>query len=300
MNKNKWIAVIVVLIVIIGALAGYLIGKDGKSEESSAEDLFPKIQDIAGAPKIECVGLEGKIELAAQLNKEHWENIGALSLEVKVKNTTDPGQTLLKATLIKTIFDKSGAAIGLKNTLAADVLNLKPGEVKTINLDMISVNAGNIGKVELLFRDDYQFAEPTVSPAPTTSTPSAATTQPAGNTYTTAPKNPQTPGEVLVAFYFLINDGKYLDAARLIEKVEPEIEAGKVSESDAAADLSKIVPGEIKSIQVEHVDVGKRDSDGSDFANVIIKVSFKGGLEEEYDLSLNKENNKWKIALSNF
>lgn len=294
-KKCLWIIAVVVVLATIGIV---VVVSQNNSEKKAAEELFPKIQEIVSAPEIKTIGVDG-LQISADLNKEHFERLGALSLVVKVKNTSD--KVLQKAVMAKTLFDKSGAAIGLKNTQAADVPQLKPGEIHTANLDMISANAQSIGRIEIFFREVVWAGAP-VSVASTTTPNQVAPSILVGGNYNTLnyPQNPQNPEEVVAAFYFLLNEKRYLAAARLIEKAEPLIESGKITEKQIAADLGKFFqPGDLVSIKTELASIYKT-AEGVDKAQVGITLYFKDGKNMHTTPSLVQENGKWKIGSSNF
>ena len=101
-------------------MAAFFLGKGGfKSEEEKlTEDLFPKLEEMGSMPELKYVPVpeaEEKLQVAAQVNKDHWERLGALSVEVKVKNVSD--QTLLRSVVIRTLFDKSGKVVGVKTRM---------------------------------------------------------------------------------------------------------------------------------------------------------------------------------------
>lgn len=238
--KNKKLILIGIVVVLVVGIAAYFIGKGGKSSEE--DQLMPKIQSVSSAPKIEVIGVEG-LQMTVELNKEHWERVDALSLVVKVKNTG--GKTLQRVVITQSLYDKGGGVITQKSMIG-EVTQLKPGETATKNLDMIAINAGEkIGKVEMGFREVVWAAATTSVPTASTPKPTASPKPtetpitPVAGTYNASnyPKNPVEPGEVLAAFYFLLKEGKYLDAARLVEGMEPLIESGKIKEADVKREL---------------------------------------------------------------
>lgn len=306
MNKKKWIAVIVILVLIVTGVVSYLAVFKGEGKEPSAEDLFPKIQEVSSVPRLKATGEIG-LQLAAQINQDHWERIGALSVVVKVKNVSD--KTLQKAIVVKTLFDGTGAAIGIKNTQATDVSQLKPGEVFTANLDMLSVNSGSISKVEFSFKQgSVVWVAAHFSPTPTP--PNVITNQPRTSigevsySISNYPKDPKLPEEVVVAFFFLLKEKKYLDAARLIEKVEQLIQEGKVDEKLATVSLGEVVvlrdSDSINSIKIENVYIGPRSSTGKIIARVEVAGYSDGIKKDSTQLSLVNESGKWKMEANNF
>jgi hypothetical protein len=294
---KKWILILVIGLFAVG-LVGYLAGRGGfKSDEQKLEDtLLPKQQSIKSAPNLKYMPnpSAGGLQVEAQLNKDHWERIGAVSLLVKVRNNS--GRALNSANFAITQISKSGSVVGFANgTIAGgQIYNLRPGETATLTLDMIIVSGTeNIGRIEYSLKD--VFFSNAVSPPPTQIPPPVANE---GKLYYQAPSNPQTPEEVVAAFYFLLNNKKYIEAAKLLEGVEQAIKDGRVTEKQIVDEIPKFAPfgpGELQSIKV--IESWQQDS----YARVKIKLFSRGGQEiETGSMSLNKENGRWRLKSSNF
>lgn len=293
MNK-KWILVIVVLILAVAGLVGYIVGRGGSNGEE--QRLFPKIEEMGSLPKLTYVEppeAKDKLRVEAQVGKEHWEKIGALSLVAKVENKTKD-QTLVKAVFIYTLIDKSGKVIGLKDMAAgAGFNNIKPGEVGTLNLDMLVVaNAERISRVEYSLRD-IKFAvltTPTIPATPTPTPPTATATQPAEqNVYTVAPKNPKEPAEIVAAFGFLCDQGKYDEATKLVT-------GNFLKEGDPRQTWSRISNGK-KLTKMVVIDKGPKHTIGlaSNLFDLEVRFCFEGGQTFDSNPWLIKESGVWKL-----
>lgn len=291
MNK-KWKVIAAVVVVVVIAVACLFIFQNNSNneEEITEEDLFPQIQEIESAPEIEVSGEDG-LQLSCQINKEHWENLGALSLLVTIKNTSD--EKLIRAALTQTLFNKNGAVIGFEGAKVADVPAILPGEKTVINLDMISATPDSIGKVEISFREGTIVWEESSPPEVNSSGKESE-----GEGNTAYVENPKEPDEVVAAFYFLLFEEKYLEAGRLIEQAEAKIDAGELTEGDIEGELGSIRRlGVLEGIETESVSYSINNKDT---ANVTVILSFEGGKKEPFCLEVVKEDGKWKIALSNF
>lgn len=225
--KKKWIVVIVLVIVAVG-IAGYFIGQGGlKSEEEKITDeLFPKVEDVSSAPDLKYVEpseAQGKLQVAAQLNKEHWEQLQTLSLEVRIKNNTD--QKLVKTIVTYTIIDKSGQVIGSRDAygVGSGVSNIAPGEVGTANLEMLfsGPRLKEVARVEYSLRDIQFASSPEEAEKPKeTKTPEDSEEKQEEPTeegiYYAAPQDPKTAEEAVVAFAFLCDQERYEEAEEFL------------------------------------------------------------------------------------
>lgn len=156
---------ILVLMAVLLVAIGVMIVGCKSEEEKSKEELFPKIEEMGAMPAIEYVEppeAKGKLQVQAKIDKEHWERLGALSVEVKVKNVSK--QILLKAIVTHSLEFKSGQTTHWDYGVGSTVAHLPPGEIGTADLSMLVLsNAQTVRRVRISLKD-ILFEGETVSP----------------------------------------------------------------------------------------------------------------------------------------
>lgn len=289
--KKKWIIVGLILVLVIG-VAVYLIAQGSKTdEEKTAEELFPKIEDISSAPDLKYIEPEeakGKLQVEAQLNKEHWEQLRTLSIEVRIKNKTD--QLLLRAVVIHTIIDKSGNAI-VRNAygVGSEVTNVGPGEVGTANLEMLISGSSlkGIDRVEYSLRD-IGFASP---PAQIEEPEQKEEPEQVEEPKETAPPS-MTPEEVVRKWYDLMKKGKFSEA---IELYTPDRRGEIESLGGAKAFEEEWQKRSVIRLEIERTEV---DEFGT---SVDVIFDWSDGVTEDHsDFNFVKINGQWKIEDESF
>lgn len=291
---KKWLLFSLVFIIVVsGASAGCK-----SEEEKAAEELFPKMEEMGSVPDLKYIeppGVAGRLEVAAQVNKEHWERLGTLSIEVKVKNISN--QTLLRAIVIRTLFDKSGSVMGTRDAygVGSEITRLNPGEVTTADLSMLVVsNAEKVSLVEYSLKDII-FAEESAS-APSEKPESNEPEKTEGVSVNSAfeySESPETPEEIVRAFYGLTFDGKYSEAEKLCTQ-----HALRGFQDDGGLERCfkrNLIP-EFKGRQVIDIKV-KLDIEGDRARTTdFIEWYFDDGTTESFcTLHLVKVDGEWKV-----
>lgn len=307
--KKKWIIIVAVFLVLAVAGSVYFVGGGSKNEEATAEELFPKMEEMGSMPGLKYVPVpeaEGKLQLDAQVNKEHWERLGTLSIEVKVKNISD--QMLLRVLVTHTLFDKSDNVMGTRNAygVGSEITRLNPGEVGTADLSMLVVsNAEQISRVEYSLKD-VLFAEGSaIVQEPVEEKPTEEPVSEEGSSYTILeyPQSPKEPKDVVLAFFGYINDGEYEKAVVLTtgakNATKEEIKA-RTAELKMAMDEMWFQGKKLADITLgESIEVTTPEREIFRFKGIILQ--FTDGTTKEASAvadKLIKENGQWRIVIS--
>ena len=300
MKNKKWMFVGLAVLIIIGIVGFLTLGPKSDEEKirEAEEEMFPKMDvgSVPGLTYIEPAEAKGKLQVSAQVNKEHWERIGAFSVQVEVKNKTD--NTLLRAVVTHTLIDKSGNVIGMKNSsgVGSEINNIKPGESGTANLEMLVVSekTKDIGRLEYSLKNIQFSGEATTAPAPTPEKPEPEEIKPEdtepeeSNVYTASnyPRDPQTPEGSLAAFFFLCNKGDYTAAEIFCTE-------GFIDENGSVKAIWSRVSGGALLSKIE-ITEGRTYEDRGEASRDII-LHFEDNSTFSGNPSLEKEDGIWKI-----
>ena len=105
----------------------------------------------------------------------------------------------------------------------------------------------------------------------------------------------KSPGEVVKAFYFAANAGKYSEAEQMLS--EDARRAMKGDLGQLAGGFKGICDKNTKDGTIAKVEVEKEDVRGEG-ATVVVKVVFKDGSTKDEDKnSLIKEKGSWKLTI---
>jgi hypothetical protein len=184
-----------------------------------------------------------------------------------------------------------------------DNISIEPNETKDLFLRFWDVPE-DVEELELIYAKpkteggetrvsiplEVEEAEPTEpeEATPTAQEPSEPEETHEGNVYTSAPENPQTPGEVVAAFYFLFNENRGEEVEKYIttdsfEKIRSSISKGEEYFDDYP--LQKIL---IK---------GEEEKENTAKVQFVAYVTGEGATEEMTAL-LVKEKEEWKLDFS--
>lgn len=272
MKKSILIGLVLVVVLIGGVLIG-LSFNDGNGEPSG--EITERI-DVPGGNGIKIISrLPAELEII-------WEEIevtNTLQLELggRVKNISEYSVDYKLLFLLDgQEFDKwphSGLSVSLnpgeedefraprKVTNYWDIQNAKTLEIKVEDYQK---------KVILSDQTEKTTAEPVKEVIEERSV------------FTSAPKNPKGPDEIVAAFYFLASEGKYAQASKYAAELTPE-----VLERDAG---QFFLGRKIEKIELEYK-IKENGQEGYCEATLY----FTDGTNDYASLSLAKESDGWKF-----
>lgn len=300
MNKKKWIAVGVVLVLIVAGLVGYL-GLSGRDSSGPSEDGTAKLNDLQ-------ITINGAFFESNQITKQVW-----LIIETNVQNGGEEVEYFLFGQASRFYLQDSGGKTyatfnahedvwaKAKGKIALTEMKVYPGESKTLTLQFFNVPEGatglklfcRISAVEEGKKISIPFTPAKSAPVPT-STPK--TTPPSSVTPEPTKTEPQptinivkgSPGEVAVSFYTLLSEKKYTEAEK---KVDPD-ELKFIQSRGGLEKISEYFSGRtVVSIKVTKEEI--KDS----YAYVDIVISLSDGSQEEVKgMKLEKIGQEWKLT----
>jgi len=296
--KKKWIVVIVLVIVVVG-VAAYFIGQGGfKSEEERLIEEMTKPLDVS-VPKGYFVDMppevrDGRIKVDKAKVDEEALGQGTFDFEVEVTNQSN--QVLEYGELAYTIYDGDGQPIGETNRVrpGTKIRNLGPRETIMLHSQSGTIGIGTfreVSKFEYTLRNLQWSSEESASlPEQVEEGQIEEEEQPEEkNVYTASnyPKNPQTPGEVVVAFAFLCDQKKYTEAERFCTQDFLE-DYGRPKQA-----WSYISQGEdLKTVKIIAVNEFTSNPNKVDVA---VRFYFKSGRSFDSNPQLIKEKGEWRL-----
>jgi len=282
--KKKWI----VAVAVIAVLAGYFISQGEASDKEAPNQGKPVTADtiqVPDGPKIEVV-FNGPAELEVS-----WEELGMDGFQVVLKGT-------LKNVSSQTVsfdrinFSLDGDWIGKWPPLGG--LTLEPkGETKIRGGGIYSSESSKnqILEVKIVGFKKTGDSAPTTSPQPETPKPSKQEPSETSKTiFTKAPNNPQTPAEVVAAFFFLCADKNSQAEKFLSQRYLQIMQSQGGLEAFYKAIIGDRQLGKIELFGVETINSQETWIDD-------LTLHFATGEEEPYieGMSLIKEGGDWKI-----
>lgn len=218
------------VLLIAGAVVGILAIK-GEDTAGGTGTISGTIK-VPDGPRIKVINKTGL--------KEIWEKMGMEGFQLHLVGTLrNDSDQAIKFSEIAFLLDGKQVAYITGRTL-------QPREMMPVAVGIVGYSEDTkVLEMEIRNLQIIGGAAPQASKLSTPEPPS----QTDGKTFTSAPKNPQTPAEVVAAFYFLMDAKKYSEAAKYINipanMLEKEFSSGKT-----------IRPGQLESVGVRFVDEG--------------------------------------------
>ena len=205
--KKKWIAISIVLLLIVCAIGGVFVARNGSNNGQG--EPTPTITIPSGNTLK--VLFDGPPELKMTVNKVGFENFEPY-LSATITNTStstvvigpggvgfliDGQQQGVWSNLTKVTINP-GASVSFKNGVNGWTTDSKVLTVKVTDYNVVGSGATQ-----------------TVEPTQTQAVGATKTSEVYTFSLDDYPKNPKSPQEVVAAFYGLLFDGKYEEAAKL-------------------------------------------------------------------------------------
>lgn len=278
---KKWLLIgIVLLVALSGVLAGCAKG-GGKEEQASGVIQVPE------GPKIKVV-FNGPPELAV-----NWEKLEVVGFQLHPIGTlTNISDQNIKFSEVVFVLDSEEKGFVSGRTM-------KPAEKMNITTGIVGYSE-NSKILEVEIRDFQKIGgsttptEPTM-PAPTTPQPTTPepTTAPGQTIFTEAPKNPQSPAEILTAFAFLCNAGEYSEAEKLLNPEE-------LQKTQSRGGIKQVSQDFFQGRQLIKVELGEIEEfwGGEGVSIEPVTFFYSDGKKHVFEtgFSLLKENGVWKIG----
>ncbi len=292
MNK-----VMSILVAILFVLSGLMMASC-KSEE---ERLLPPVDHlIPQGYYTEPSEAKDKLVVGRPVVDKTALRVSSFDFEIEVTNSFS--QVLEYAELAYTVYDQDGQLIGGEDIVSygTKIWDLEPGESTLLHSGTGIVG---VGLVILISRFEYTLQNIMWSGESTSLPEQEEEEEQAeeGAVYTVSnyPENPETAEEVVVALYFLVNEGNYWEAAKLVEIIEDDVNSGRATKAQAEDWVANVMGeflgfGDLESIRIERIQLW------DERAWVSITLYFTD-VDELYTIpSTVKEDGKWKWELSNF
>jgi hypothetical protein len=178
-----------------------------------------------------------------------------------------------------------------------DNISVEPNETKDLFLRFWDVPE-DVGGLKLIYAKpkteggetrvpiplEIEEAEPTEE----TTTPSQETHE--GNVYTAAPENPQTPSEVVAAFWFWFSEGEYSKIENILAKARAEdLKEWPIPEKDREEIEEQYAAHPLQRIEIKDVDIREAT------AQVGCMLELGGMEDQDILMFLVREEGIWKV-----